>query len=264
MKSSDVKTLNTVATDVSSPDFDEGMELYSLGEAEIDSLLRLEADTATAAVDFASIKSKALAAHKKKTVKRNRFWRYAVSAAAALLFCFGAAMITNGLFGSHNGDIDIYNSRNPNGETDNATEFPMKGTDTPNDTTPEPFSSSLPDSYKSQVFAGVPNKSTTDNLAELFPAELPDYMNKSVDESKSLTLAQGVDAYGNVQYFDCMILTSAPYGLEVGEAGSFSDGDDFVYYWQISDAKCLRVRFFGFTQSDAQNLFKTLSQKVLD
>lgn len=87
-------------------------------------------------------------------------------------------------------------------------------------------------------------------------------MHKKVDNDSLRISAEGFDANGNRLYYDCEVVDVAPYQLSVGQVGSFSNGVDIVYYWQITSGTCLRVRFFGFKQATAEMLFNQLSGQI--
>ncbi len=115
--------------------------------------------------------------------------------------------------------------------------------------TPEPFSDpmNLPSGYDSFQNAGTVADEAIKNT-NMFPQNLPSEMHKKVDNDSLRISAEGFDANGNRLYYDCEVVDVAPYQLSVGQVGSFSDGVDIVYYWQITSGTCLRVRFFGLSR----------------
>lgn len=77
----------------------------------------------------------------------------------------------------------------------------------------------------------------------MFPQNLPSEMHKKVDNDSLRISAEGFDANGNRLYYDCEVVDVAPYQLSVGQVGSFSNGVDIVYYWQITSGTMLARSF---------------------
>lgn len=119
----------------------------------------------------------------------------------------------------------------------------------------------LPSGYDSFQNAGTVADEAIKNT-NMFPQNLPSEMHKKVDNDSLRISAEGFDANGNRLYYDCEVVDVAPYQLSVGQVGSFSNGVDIVYYWQITSGTCLRVRFFGFKQATAEMLFNQLSGQI--
>lgn len=226
--------------------------------AGIDALLNNASDDATARVDFVSIKRRAIKQAKRK--KQKRFFSY-VAAAACMLLCFGmvgAALSNRG----HNGDISV---KRPTHEPD-IDDTPVPGT-TPSVTFGD---GNVPNEYTTLMSIGVPTKGGSSGELkpdELFPDELPNYMVRRVDdrndEGKKYSIAEGKDDKGLIKYFDCSIVEKAPYDLDIGQVGTFEDDTKCIFYWQVSEDYCLRVRFFGFKKEEAGRLFTDMTNDIL-
>lgn len=226
--------------------------------AGIDALLNNASDEATARVDFVSIKRRAIKQAKRK--KQKRFFSY-VAAAACMLLCFGmvgAALSNHG----HNGDINV---KRPTHEPD-IDDTPVPGT-TPSVTFGD---GNVPNEYTTLMSIGVPTKGGSSGELkpdELFPDELPNYMVRRVDdrndEGKKYSIAEGKDDKGLIKYFDCSIVEKAPYDLDIGQVGTFEDDTKCIFYWQVSEDYCLRVRFFGFKKEEAGRLFTDMTNDIL-
>ena len=229
----------------------------------IDALLRDFADEETAKVDFEAIKARAVASARAKKAskkKRMRILSY-VAAAACMLFCFGiigvtAAMLRSGGFGNHHGDIDANLNTPDTGNTRPSA-----------DATPEPFSNELPSEYTQYLYGGK----AEDNLKIEFDAlrgNLPSYMEVSsgnVQSSNSdlIATANGIDPSGSKRYFDCSIISEAPYDIAVGDIGSFAADSDSVFYWRFDEDKYLCARYFGFDSGEAEVMFKALIEDFM-
>ena len=86
---------------------------------------------------------------------------------------------------------------------------------------------------------------------------------KECDQIPSVrSVAVGKDTAGNCRYFDCSIISFAPYKLFPGEVGTFEIGKDTVFYWQLDNDSVLCARFFGFDNDDAMKLFKGMIQDM--
>lgn len=226
--------------------------------AGIDALLNNASDDATARVDFVSIKRRAIKQAKRK--KQKRFFSY-VAAAACMMLCFGmvgAALSNRG----HNGDISV---KRPTHEPD-IDDTPVPGT-TPSVTFGD---GNVPNEYTTLMSIGVPTKGGSSGELkpdELFPDELPNYMVRRVDdrndEGKKYSIAEGKDDKGLIKYFDCSIVEKAPYDLDIGQVGTFEDDTKCIFYWQVSEDYCLRVRFFGFKKEEAGRLFTDMTNDIL-
>lgn len=226
--------------------------------AGIDALLSNASDEATARVDFAAIKRRAIKQAKQK--KKKRFFSY-VAAAACMLLCFGmvgAALSNRG----PNGDIDV---KRPTHEPD-IDDTPVPGT-TPSVTFGD---GTVPNKYTTLMSIGAPTKGGSSGELkpdELFPDELPKYMVRRVDdrndEGKRYSIAEGTDDKGLIKYFDCSIVEKAPYELDIGQVGTFEDDTKCMFYWQVSEEYCLRVRFFGFDKEEAGRLFTDMTNDIL-
>lgn len=226
--------------------------------AGIDALLSNASDEATAMVDFAAIKRRAIKQAKQK--KKKRFFSY-VAAAACMLLCFGmvgAALSNRG----SNGDIDV---KRPTHEPD-INDTPVQGT-TPSVTFGD---GTVPNKYTTLMSIGAPTKGGSSGELkpdELFPDELPKYMIRRVDdrndEGKRYSIAEGKDDKGLIKYFDCSIVEKAPYDLDIGQVGTFEDDTKCMFYWQVSEDYCLRVRFFGFEREEAGRLFTDMTNDIL-
>lgn len=226
--------------------------------AGIDALLNTASDQATARVDFVSIKRRAIKHAKRK--KQKRFFSY-VAAAACMLLCFGmvgAALSNHG----HNGDIDV---QRPTHDPD-VDDTPRLRT-TPSVTFGD---GNVPNEYTSLMSIGAPTKGGSSGELkpdELFPDELPKYMVRRVDDrnddGKKYSIAEGKDDKGLIKYFDCSIIEKAPYDLDIGQVGTFEDDTKCMFYWQVSEEYCLRVRFFGFDKEEAGRLFTDMTNDIL-
>lgn len=226
--------------------------------AGIDALLKNASDEATARVDFVSIKRRAIKQAKRK--KQKRFFSY-VAAAACMLLCFGmvgAALSNHG----HNGDINV---KRPTHDPD------IDDTPVPETTPSVTFGDgNVPNEYTTLMSIGAPTKGGSSGELkpdELFPDELPNYMVRRVDdrndEGKKYSIAEGKDDKGLIKYFDCSIVEKAPYDLEIGQVGTFEDDTKCIFYWQVSEDYCLRVRFFGFKKEEAGRLFTDMTNDIL-
>lgn len=226
--------------------------------AGIDALLKNASDEATARVDFVSIERRAIKQAKRK--KQKRFFSY-VAAAACMLLCFGmvgAALSNHG----HNGDINV---KRPTHDPD-IDDTPVPGT-TPSVTFGD---GNVPNEYTTLMSIGAPMKGGSSGELkpdELFPDELPNYMVRRVDdrndEGKKYSIAEGKDDKGLIKYFDCSIVEKAPYDLDIGQVGTFEDDTKCIFYWQVSEDYCLRVRFFGFKREEAGRLFTDMTNDIL-
>ncbi len=226
--------------------------------AGIDALLKNASDEATARVDFVSIKRRAIKQAKRK--KQKRFFSY-VAAAACMLLCFGmvgAALSNHG----HNGDINV---KRPTHDPD------IDDTPVPETTPSVTFGDgNVPNEYTTLMSIGAPTKGGSSGELkpdELFPDELPNYMVRRVDdrndEGKKYSIAEGKDDKGLIKYFDCSIVEKAPYDLDIGQVGTFEDDTKCIFYWQVSEDYCLRVRFFGFKKEEAGRLFTDMTNDIL-
>ncbi len=83
------------------------------------------------------------------------------------------------------------------------------------------------------------------------------------DEGKKYSIAEGKDDKGLIKYFDCSIVEKAPYDLDIGQVGTFEDDTKCIFYWQVSEDYCLRVRFFGFKKEEAGRLFTDMTNDIL-
>lgn len=226
--------------------------------AGIDTLLNEASNAATARVDFASIKQRAIKQAKRK--KHKRFFSY-VAAAACMLLCFG---MVGAALSNHRqyGNIDV---KRPTDEPDNNnTHIPEK---TPSVTFGD---SNMPNEYTTLMSIGVPTKGGSSGEIkpdELYPDELPNYMIRRVDdhndEGKKYVIAEGKDDEGLIKYFDCSFVEEAPHDLSIGQVGAFEDDNKCMFYWQISEGYCLRVRFFGFKKEEASRLFIDMTNDIL-
>ena len=219
--------------------------------AKLDELLCASADTLTAEVDFDAIKQRAVQANKRKQAKRRRLFS-CVAAAACMLLCFGVvgSAIMNRI--KPGGNITAH-------ETDNPNSNELK----------DPFEDSIPNRYTQCIDVGLPTKggeSISDiEPTEFYPEELPGYMYKRIendDDGSVRSVAVGKDTAGNCRYFDCSIISFAPYKLFPGEVGTFEIGKDTVFYWQLDNDSVLCARFFGFDNDDAMKLFKGMIQDM--
>ena len=194
----------------------------------IDELLRWAANESTAEIDFESIRLRAVESSRKSKMQRIRRIRALTAAGAAILLILFVFALTIGKINDCAKDPQVSAGLTPNAGA-----------------TPEPFSDpmNLPSGYDSFQNAGTE-------------------MHKKVDNDSLRISAEGFDANGNRLYYDCEVVDVAPYQLSVGQVGSFSDGVDIVYYWQITSGTCLRVRFFGFKQATAEMLFNQLSGQI--
>lgn len=205
----------------------------------IDELLRWAANESTAEIDFESIRLRAVESSRKSKMQRIRRIRALTAAGAAILLILFVFALTIGKINDCAKDPQVSAGLTPNAGA-----------------TPEPFSDpmSLPSGYDSFQNAGTVADEAIKNT-NMFPQNLPSEMHKKVDNDSLRISAEGFDANGNRLYYDCEVVDVAPYQLSVGQVGSFSDGVDIVYYWQITSGTCLRVRFFGFKQATAEMLF---------
>lgn len=212
----------------------------------IDELLRWAANESTAEIDFESIRLRAVESSRKSKMQRIRRIRALTAAGAAILLILFVFALTIGKINDCAKDPQVSAGLTPNAGA-----------------TPEPFSDpiSLPSGYDSFQNAGTVADEAIKNT-NMFPQNLPSEMHKKVDNDSLRISAEGFDANGNRLYYDCEVVDVAPYQLSVGQVGSFSDGVDIVYYWQITSGTCLRVRFFGFKQATAEMLFNQLSGQI--
>ena len=243
-----IKNIGKIHSNTSDSDRAElrAADTHIPSETAIDELLRWAADESNAEIDFAAIRLRAVENSSRSSFRRVRRIRSIVAASAAvlLLFCVFALAISK---------------INDCGKEPQVSAGITAGIDS----TPEPFSdpASLPSDYDSYQTAGTAADTAIESTS-LFPQNLPSGMQKKVDNGTLRTSAEGIDAEGNRLYYDCEVVDGAPYQLSVGQVGSFSDGVDFVYYWQITSDTCLRVRFFGFNQKAAEQLFSELSGQI--
>ena len=200
----------------------------------IDELLRWAANESTAEIDFESIRLRAVESSRKSKMQRIRRIRALTAAGAAILLILFVFALTIGKINDCTKDPQVSAGLTPNAGA-----------------TPEPFSNpmNLPSGYDSFQNAGTVADEAIKNT-NMFPQNLPSEMHKKVDNDSLRISAEGFDANGNRLYYDCEVVDVAPYQLSVGQVGSFSNGVDIVYYWQITSGTCLRVRFFGFKQAD--------------
>lgn len=212
----------------------------------IDELLRWAANESTAEIDFESIRLRAVESSRKSKMQRIRRIRALTAAGAAILLILFVFALTIGKINDCAKDPQVSAGLTPNAGA-----------------TPEPFSDpmNLPSGYDSFQNAGTVADEAIKNT-NMFPQNLPSEMHKKVDNDSLRISAEGFDANGNRLYYDCEVVDVAPYQLSVGQVGSFSDGVDIVYYWQITSGTCLRVRFFGFKQATAEMLFNQLSGQI--
>lgn len=212
----------------------------------IDELLRWAANESTAEIDFESIRLRAVESSRKSKMQRIRRIRALMAAGAAILLILFVFALTIGKINDCTKDPQVSAGLTPNAGA-----------------TPEPFSDpmNLPSGYDSFQNAGTVADEAIKNT-NMFPQNLPSEMHKKVDNDSLRISAEGFDANGNRLYYDCEVVDVAPYQLSVGQVGSFSDGVDIVYYWQITSGTCLRVRFFGFKQATAEMLFNQLSGQI--
>lgn len=212
----------------------------------IDELLRWAANESTAEIDFESIRLRAVESSRKSKMQRVRRIRALTAAGAAILLILFVFALTIGKINDCAKDPQVSAGLTPNAGA-----------------TPEPFSDpmNLPSGYDSFQNAGTVADEAIKNT-NMFPQNLPSEMHKKVDNDSLRISAEGFDANGNRLYYDCEVVDVAPYQLSVGQVGSFSDGVDIVYYWQITSGTCLRVRFFGFKQATAEMLFNQLSGQI--
>lgn len=212
----------------------------------IDELLRWAANESTAEIDFKSIRLRAVESSRKSKMQRIRRIRALTAAGAAILLILFVFALTIGKINDCAKDPQVSAGLTPNAGA-----------------TPEPFSDpmNLPSGYDSFQNAGTVADEAIKNT-NMFPQNLPSEMHKKVDNDSLRISAEGFDANGNRLYYDCEVVDVAPYQLSVGQVGSFSDGVDIVYYWQITSGTCLRVRFFGFKQATAEMLFNQLSGQI--
>lgn len=212
----------------------------------IDELLRWAANESTAEIDFESIRMRAVESSRKSKMQRIRRIRALTAAGAAILLILFVFALTIGKINDCAKDLQVSAGLTPNAGA-----------------TPEPFSDpmNLPSGYDSFQNAGTVADEAIKNT-NMFPQNLPSEMHKKVDNDSLRISAEGFDANSNRLYYDCEVVDVAPYQLSVGQVGSFSDGVDIVYYWQITSGTCLRVRFFGFKQATAEMLFNQLSGQI--
>lgn len=212
----------------------------------IDELLRWAANESTAEIDFESIRLRAVESSRKSKMQRIRRIRALTAACAAVILILFVFALTIGKINDCAKDPQVSAGLTPNAWA-----------------TPEPFSDpmNLPSGYDSFQNAGTVADEAIKNT-NMFPQNLPSEMHKKVDDGSLRISAEGFDANGNRLYYDCEVVDVAPYQLSVGQVGSFSDGVDIVYYWQITSDTCLRVRFFGFKQATAEMLFNQLSGQI--
>ena len=212
----------------------------------IDELLRWAANESTAEIDFESIRLRAVESSRKSKMQRIRRIRALTAAGAAILLILFVFALTIGKINDCAKDPQVSAGLTPNAGA-----------------TPEPFSDpmNLPSGYDSFQNAGTVADEAIKST-NMFPQNLPSEMHKKVDNDSLRISAEGFDANGNRLYYDCEVVDVAPYQLSVGQVGSFSDGVDIVYYWQITSGTCLRVRFFGFKQATAEMLFNQLSGQI--
>lgn len=239
---------------------------------DIDALLRDFADKETEKVDFEAIKARAVdsaRAKKASKKKRMRILSYA-AAAACMLFCFGiigvaVSMLRSNNPGARNGEIDA-NLRTPDTEkvTPNADSTPHTAGETP-----EPFSTGLPSEYTRYLYGGKVD-SALELSAEAFRGNLPSYMEMELSQAEDsspnsgfVATANGIDPNGSKKYFDCSIVSEAPYAIAVGDIGSFSMDSDSVFYWRFDEDKFLCARYFGFDSEEAAVLFKALIEDFM-
>lgn len=229
-------------------------ELSPDEDARIDSLLRLAAEEATQKVDFERIKYAAIENAKREKQRKFRSRRavsYAMFACAAFLIGFSVLTALGTLkIGKQNAASE---NKYAAGKVADSTIVPFKVID----------ATFLPDSYKVPEAVEFKGGSVSDSVEVLFPENLPDTMEKSVDADANHTSAEGVDSFGSKLGYDCF-LTEAPADLEVGESGTVQDGDDLIYYLRMSYDECLAVRFSGFEKERADEMFDSLLFKIIE
>lgn len=210
----------------------------------LDDLLFASAEILSSEVDFGAIRLRAVQANRRKQSKRRRLLG-CVAAAACMLVCFGltGSKIIDRL--SQNGNITVH-------ETDN----PVSGEFS------DPFEDTIPTQYAQCMDVGLPTKGGGSVAAaeptKLYPEKLPVYMDKRIENNTDgsvRSVAEGKDTSGNCKYFDCSIISFAPYKLFPGEVGTFESGTDTVFYWQLDNESVLCARFFGFDTDEAMRLF---------
>ncbi len=248
---------------------DDIIELSENGKLErIDNLLHSASDEATAGIGFDAIKRRAVEnAALEKQRKHRRLLSY-IAAAACMLLCFGVAGTS--FIRSHKpwgeGDMSL-NRHTSEPETDSNTHSPSA--------IPEIGSidsNEIPKQYTKLLSIGVPTKGGSSQNEfkpdELFPDELPSYMERRIDingtDGNVCSIAEGKDDTGSSKYFDCSLVESAPYDLNKGEVGSFETDDGCVFYWKLDDKRCMRVRFFGFDNEEASKLFAELTNDIMN
>ncbi len=237
---------NTVNLEAADPDHSADTCTEFDSSRTIDELLRWAANESTAEIDFESIRLRAVEGSRKSKMQRIRRIRALTAASAAILLLLFVFALTIGKINDCAKDPQVSAGLTPNAWA-----------------TPEPFSDpmNLPSGYDSFQNAGTVADETIKNT-NMFPQNLPSEMQKKVDNGSLRISAEGFDSNGNRLYYDCEVVDDAPYQLSVGQVGSFSDGVDVVYYWQITSSTCLRVRFFGFNQATAEMLFSQLSGQI--
>lgn len=219
--------------------------------AAVDSLLRQIASAETEQIDFDAIKQRVLRSQNPKKKRTRRIWRYAVAFAACFMLCFGAVGITKKLM--HKNDATLLNSPSP--KTTPSSSHTEPGT-------PEPFSSSIPSSYTRCSYVGTVDDSDSVEASEFLPDELPQYMVRHIDDNLNKSIAAGSDSNGDSKYYECSIITTAPYKLLPGQLGEFTSRDGCVFYWQVSQDRCFVIRVFGFSVDEARALLADFVKQI--
>lgn len=220
----------------------------------MDQLLRRTADELTREADFEGIRLRAVKAAEKKLARRERVRkavRGALFTAASFLLCFAVIAVVKNAKNDPNSGKTIFANNNPaetrNNNGDIVTSVPS-------------------DVYVRRLDAGTVDgqEDVSEAVAEMFPENLPSGMTTMVDENSARTCALGVDSKGGEVTYVCSMESTSPIKLGLGEAGSVVDGDELTYYWQLSEGSFLSVRFTGFDREQADAMFYSLTQRMIE
>lgn len=223
---------------------------------KLDRLLFDSARQLTQRVDFDSIKQQAILQNNaKKRVHRKLIRRTAV--AACMLLCFGILGVSMGKElkdrpAKANHNINETFGNNPEDDEN----INLIGNEVP-------FSE-----YTKCINVGTlgsdAGKINNDTIKNLYPDKLPDYMEKKSVKSNDLlhNVAYGEDNEGNSKYFDFFILSCAPYRLNPGDVGIFVKEQDITFYWQFSSNRVICVRFVGFDNDEAMQMFNGMIERI--
>lgn len=229
-------------------------DFYS--DDKLDKLLFDSACQLTQKVDFDSIKQQAILQNNAKKRAHRKFTRH-TAVAACMLLCFGILGVTLGkelkdrpTKANHNVD-DTFDA-----EPENDGGITLMG----NDVTFDEYTKCI----NVGTLGSDAGKINNDTIKNFYPDKLPDYMEKRSVKNNDLlhNVAYGEDNKGNSKYFDLFILSYAPYRLNPGQVGIFAKEQDITFYWQFSSNRVICVRFVGFDNDEATQMFNGMIERI--